>query len=354
MASLPVRRPRIDYRRELAAFLDRPGPFLSMYLDVRPGAARDTARQRLFQALEDEPRAEGSAVDLWSTAGSALELLDVDDATLVSFVSADGESLTTGYPEPPRTDFIGVAGLPRLGPMLRAEQSLIHHVVAIYENESFGIATIPRHGEPVDARYEAQDRGAVEALIQHTARTSETRLLLVCAADEDLSWLVSHVQAGLPATTAVQGIATDGINDAELSAELVVAASNHAAEKTVELIRLWRFHHAHGEALAGAAALDAMRTGQAALILLNDDFDDDREILYSPLTDQPGFDGRSDADQAQMLVQARVADVIIMTALTFDCPIHIVPDLGDTLEGGFGVILSEHADADGLAALLEG
>lgn len=355
MNHVPVRRPRVDYRKDLADFLKRPGPYLSLYLDVGPGPQRESAEQRLLQALEIETCSSEATLDPshWEAAGNALSLVAEDDATLVSFIAADGGSLTTGYPEPPKTDFVGLANLPRLGPLLQAEQSLVHHVVAVVEGDSLGLATIPRHGEAVDARYEAGDRAAIPSLIQHTARVSETNLVLLCADSADLALLTAQVQAGLPATTVVKAIDSEGLDDAQLASQLVVEAADHAARKTVEVIRLWRFHNAHQEAVTGQAAIDALAAGQAALILLNDDFEDDRQLLFGPGPTPVMYEFEPTDHRGQGLSKGRMADVIIGASLALEVPIHIVPNLGQTLDDGLGVILADRAETASLTALLE-
>lgn len=356
MNHVPVRRPRADYRRDLADFLRRPAPYLSMYLDVRPGPSRQTAEQRLLEALEvvtcaAEPTLEPSH---WKAAGEALSLMTDDDATLVSFIAADGTSLTTGYPEPPKSDHVGLANLPRLGPLLEVEQSLVHHVVAVVEGDSLGVAVVPRHGEVVDARYEAGDRDAIPSLIQHTARVSGTNLVLLCGHSNELPLLAAKTQAGLPATTVVKTIASEDLDDDQLASQLVIQTADHAARKTVEVVRLWRFHHAHGEAVTGRAAIDALNAGQAALILLNDDADDDRQVQFGSGPTPNTLEIEPPKDRQIKPMKGRLADVIIAAGLALDCPIHIVPNLERTLDEGIGVILTERADPKTLTALLEG
>ena len=339
MLKLPVRRNRIDYRRTLASFVARPGPFLSLYLDVRPGAARRSVEQRLLDALDAHMRSDGESVspEQWTAAGRALSMIEADDATLVSFVDRTGMALTTGYPEPPATDSVTVDVLPRLGPMLRAEQSLVHHLVVVYEGSRLGMAAVPRHGEAVDTLLDVEDADSVPALVQRAARASNTGLVVVCGTDEHLPGLLHQVRVGLLADVVVAHIVTDGLDDDALADRIVAEVSAHAARRTVELLRLWRFHHAHGEAVAGIAdTTAAIAGGRSGLVLLNDDQNDRRTALIG----EGGAVGR-------------LTDVVVAAALRADCPLHIVPAVEATLDEGLGAILSSRADPADLDQLLE-
>ena len=354
MLKLPVRRPRADYRQQLGSFLEGTGPFLSVYLDVTPGPQRRSARQRLLAALDEQGRLAGLPLDpaQWSAAGDALNLVADDDATLVALIDADGRSLVTGYPEPPRCDLVVLDHLPRLGPLLQAEQSLVHHVVAVVDGGALGLATVPRHGEPEHSLLEFTDGATIPPLIQRAARVSQTALVVVCAPETELPWLESQVRAGLPIETSLAAVPIDGRDDGDLAADIVVRCATHVAAKTVELIRLWRFHHAHDEAVDGIAdAVAAINTGRAGLILVNDDIDDDRRAGFGmgPLI-EPHPHG---TDGTGQLGSARLPDVVIRAGLLTGVPLHVVPSLDATLADGIGVILADRSTPEELAAVLE-
>lgn len=351
---LARRRPREHYRRDLAAFVGGRGPYLSLYLDVRPGQARSTVQERLLAALEGLVRDDlALSPTQWTRAGEATACVEEDDATLVAFVDGAGALLATGYPDPIEDDLVDLSTLPRLGPLLEAEQRLIHHLLVVVEEGQLILATVPRHGQPTETVLEVDDTRSIAAIVHRAARISETRLLVLCAPADDLVWLEPQVRAGLPLEVAVSTVEIDELDDDALAERIVIELSTHAARTTVELMRLWRFHQAHEQTVAGVGAvIDAVGSGRAALVLLDDDQDDTRTAEFAPIPGPDGVSGNGSTTDGPPEV-GRWQDVVIRAALLADIPIHIVPDVGATLDDGVGAILDDRVDPAVVASELE-
>jgi hypothetical protein len=156
--------------------------------------------------------------------------------------------------------------------------------------------------------------------------------------------------------TTVVRLALDGLDDAELAGELGRAVADHAARRTVDLLRLWRFHHSQGEAVTGAAPVaQALAEGRAALLLIHDDRADERHGWFGPDAAQLALDMAQAAPIAgdERLLEGRLNDVVIRTALLTGCPVYVVPSVEETLDDGMGVILAERATPSSIAQLLE-
>lgn len=325
MQSPPVRRPRASLRNHLAQLVDGQGPFLSIYLDVSSCESRGDALERLHRRLDQTP---GLTESQRNAASRCLLGLHTDDALVVGLIDADGRSITTGYPDPPRYDVVQVADVPLITPLLACEQRLVHHVVAIVENEHVQLMVVPRHGDATESALVASDTQSIPDLIQHTARASATRLVIVGAPAAELPPLQARVRTGLDVAVSLDGIELDGLDLRALASEIVVRTANHAAERTAELLGLWRFHAAHGEATEGLDNVSAaVKDGKAALVLVSES------------------DGLDPA--------AAEGDRVACEALANDVPVHVVPSVGQTMAQSAGVIVDDRAQPSDLAELLE-
>lgn len=356
--ALPRRRPRAEVRQALAELARGRPPFVSVYLDISPGELRATAGHRLETAQLGLDAATSEQHQVLSDLAAAQDPAD-DDACLVALVDADGRALVRTYPVPPRWDVVAVANLPYLGPILQAEQGLTHHLVAVVEGGEVEVLAVPRHGDPVVSRSEAVDGFALAAVLRDACLASRTRLLVLAAPAADLDRLAEQVRAHVPVETEVEAVATDDLDEDALSTAVHRITATHAARVTVELLRLWRFHHSQGEAVTGAAdSLAALNTGRAALVLLHDDPNDGRGAWFTVDSALAVPGGAPTVDPATLepgggeLLSARFTDVAVRSALLQGCPVEIVPTV-ETLDDGIGVILDDQATAAGLAELLE-
>lgn len=332
---MPVRRERATYRSQLAAFQEGPGPYLSLYLDVRPGEARRGVRLRLLSALEDLVTNEEHNVtpEQWAAAGETVPLIEDVDASLVAFIDARGASLVTGYPELACPETVLVSDRPILGPMLAAEQALIHHVVAVIGDESLLLRTTPRHGDASSIELGLGDEAAVSAVIQRAARVSSTALIVLCAPGHRLGPIATSVLAGVPATMRLAEVDTDSRSPEEILAEIDRCLAETVEAKNDEVLSLWPFHSAHDETVDGLdAATRAVSDGRVGLLLV------DRDAT---------IDGPHPSTPAAA-VEALTAD-----ALAQGRPVHVVEGPRVELEDGVGVILANRVEPDQIADLLE-
>ncbi len=352
---LPRRRPRAEVRQALAELTRGRPPFVSVYLDISPGELRATAGHRLETARLGLDGATPEQHQVLSGLAAAQDPGD-GDACLVALVDADGRALVRTYPVPPRWDVVAVANLPYLAPILQAEQGLTHHVVAVVDGGEVEVLAVPRHGEPVVTRSEAADGFALAAVLRDACLATRTRLLVLAAPVAGLDRLAEQVRAHVSVEIDVEAVATDDLDGDALSAAVHRITATHAARVTVELLRLWRFHHSQGEAVTSTAdSLAALNTGRAALVLVHDDPNDGRAAWFtvdSVLVVPGGVPTVGPVAAGDELLPARFTDVAVRSALLQGCPVEIVPTV-ETLDDGIGVILDDQATAAGLAEFLE-
>ncbi len=361
--ALPRRRPRAEVRRALAELAQGRPPFVSIHLDISQGEQRATAGARLEAARQGLDGATPEQHRVLDELAVAQDPGD-DDACLVALIDADGRALVRTYPVPPRSDVVAVANLPFLGPILQAEQGLTHHLVAVVRHPAQAgsgaveveILAVPRHGDPVATRSAAPDGFALAAVLRDACLASRTRLLVLAAPASDLALLREQVRSHVPVEVEVEAVPVDGLSRDDLSEVVHRITATHTARVTVEMLRLWRFHHSQGEAVTGTAdSLAAINTGRAALVLLHDDPADGRQAWFtvdSALAVPAGAPTVTPAPPGGELLAARFSDVAVRSALLRGCPVGIVPTV-ETLDDGIGVVLDDQATAAGLAELLE-
>lgn len=329
---LPVRHRRSDYRDQLASFMAGPAPFLSIYLDVTGGRPRTEARARLLEALDRINHTCDRVLTpaQWTAAGDVLGLIEPDDASLVAFIDNGGRTLVTGYPTPPPEEVVVLSDVALLGPLLRQEQELVHHLIAVLERNSLTLLAVPRHGTPAHETIEVADRREAVNLVQRAARLSETALVVLCGPEEELPRLEDQVRAGLPIEVATASVAYDGLGADVLAKEVLRRVAERAEARTGEVLALWRFHHAHDLTVDGLDdTLTAVAEDRAALVVV--------------------ADGTGEAGNPP----SRLSELVVAAALEAGRPVQVVPAPDVELRDGVGVILTGRVDPDELARLIE-
>lgn len=334
---LPVRVPMERFFTALRDVLDAPGPYVSFYLTVENDEAVEASLEAVTSASPS-----GQA----ATFGRSLieDVRAADDAMVVGLLAADGTSFVQRYPEGPAAPLVESGSLPRLAPVIEAEQRLRHHVLAVVSDEGIDVLTFPRHGAATLHRAAPGDDSYAALLIAEAAKQTETPLVLVAAEAERAAELVSRVALDVPIETRVEPVDADAGLD-EVAERAVQKVASERASEAVQRIRSWKFERSHGLTAGGVlAAIDALRSDDVRLVLVTDDADDQRQAWFGDdptdvaidLQNATSLDGR-----VGYLRPARLVDVVLRSALLRDIPISVVPNLPDeTLMDGIGVVRS--------------
>lgn len=335
---LPVRVPMEQFFSGLKVLLSAPGPFVTFYLPVH-------SEEALANSVRAVSAADDLSVGQLAFGRSLLEAGRVpDDAMIVGLMAADGTSLVQSFPEGPDTPVVEVSPLPRLAPVIEAEQRLRHHVLAVVTDDGIDVLTFPRHGKATLHRSAPGDPGYTALLIAEAAKQTETPLVLI-AADSDVAGdLAERVSLAVPIETRVQIVDADAGVDA-VADRAVQSVANDRAAASVESIRAWKFERSHGLTSGGIqAAVQALRSDDIRLVLVTDVAEDNRQAWFGsePAAVAIDLEDASAIDElAQDLLPARLIDVVLRSALLRDIPVTVVPDLPDeTLRDGVGVIRS--------------
>ena len=264
--TMPVRRDRATYRSELAHMLSGPGPYLSLYLDVGVGPGRDEARKRLRANLDRLVRNDGGhlTVEQWSAAGDALDLVEEDDATLVSFIDPKGQALTTGYERRPNPELRrpGRAAAGRPAPGRRAGAHPPHR--RTHRRRPTHDADVPRHGPASEIELDVDHAASIPAIVKRSALLSRTAMVVLCARMNELADITAAVRAVLPVEVRLASVTTDGSTAETLEDEIAERLAAETDRKASELVSLWGFHQVHGEAVDGLAdVVEAVADGRA-------------------------------------------------------------------------------------------
>ncbi len=346
-ASLPERVPMTEFTGRLRAVVEREGPFLTCYLPV--GTFHDLDISRAAIAASDLPERDRTDIrDLLDEAELRARNGQGVDAMVAIVRAADGTTFAEYYPEPIAEALIDVSPLPRLTPVLEAEQRLRHHVLAVISETGLDLMTFPRHGEPTLHSVSETDPDRITHLLAETVKATDTKLVLLAGATDVVSTIRHQLQFDVPIETVVDVLSLHDGNVDEIGVAAVRLVSNDQAVRTVETLRGWKFERAHGSAPADlVTSIHALRAGNARLLLVNDDMDDQRQVWVGPAATDLAIDleDASHAIGASDLLAVRMVDGLVRSALLQGVPVQIVPSLPDsTLPGGVGVLVDVDTD----------
>ena len=343
---IPRRKPRADLRRELKLLLTEPGPYLSVFY----GAANHPlpVTERAESDLADLPLTPAQRL----TARAHLDEVQLTDAELAAVVVASsGRAVALEFPDPPAHDHVSLEALPRLGPILEADQGLVHHVVAVIGEEEIDIITVPRRGSPSTHRLTFGGDADVAGLITQVVEASETTLLVLAGVDRfAMADLRADLRRRIPLSTYIADIDSALLDDEstpDLADEVVRAVADLAARRTVDMLRLWRFQHTAGRACDGVLDVArALASGQAGVLLVHDDVDDERQAWFGRDFRRVAIDldDATPVDPSEALQPGRLPDVFVRAALGQDIPALLIPGIpDDRLADGVGVLLDPDA-----------
>ncbi len=340
--SLPVRVPMEKFFNTLKGLVSAAGPFVTLYLPIHDDDARNASLAAVMAA-------DGLSADQQAFGRSLLDSDRVaDDAMIVGFLAADGTSLVQSFPEGPAAPLVERGALPRLAPIIEAEQRLRHHVLAVVSTDGVDILTVPRHGRATLHRAAPGDPAYVALLITEAAKQTETPLVLVAAEPGLAEDLAERISLDVPIETRVRVLPVDGGLDA-LAEDAVQSVATDRAVEAVNTIRTWRFERSHGLGAGGVqATLRSLRSDDLRMVLVTDHVDDHRQAWFGshPTAVAMDLEDANLADEISGdLTPARLVDVVLRSALLRDVPVTVVPDLPEeTLRDGIGVIRSAADD----------
>ncbi len=336
---IPRRTPRLQLRKSLKALLTDPGPYLSLFYGV--SNHHETIAARADRDLADMDLTDAQRFAAQEHVASRSES-DVEMLAVV--VASTGQAVSFEFPDPPAHDHVSLDSVPRLGPILEADQSLVHHVVAVVSDDTLSIVTVPRRGEVTTHTLSIGEDGDVPALIAHIVDESETTLL-VLAGDDPLKTadLRAALRTRIPFDTYIATHEIEPEEPHDLADGVVRAVADVTARRTVDMLRLWRFQHAGGAAVHGVVpTTEALAEGTARVLMLHDDVDDRRQAWFGRDFQRVAIDldAASPMGSSEELQAGRFPDVLIRAALGRELPVVILPALpDDRFEDGVGVLL---------------
>ncbi len=347
----------------LADILGRPGPFLTCYLPI--GDAREVAASRLAVAEADLSEVErtfcetlltdfpaefdASGPDSSGPDSSVADAALTDDtaAMVVGVLAGDGVGFSQTYPEGPTSPFIERGHVPRITPLIDAEQRLRHHLLVVVSEDGIDVMTFPRHGAPSMHRASETDRDRQAHLVVESVKATGTRFVLLAGSPAEVDELETLVRGAVPIETIVEtvGAADLGADAAAwLADRAVVEVATDRARATVETLRTWRFERAHDLGLSDVVdVVQALRSGTARLLLVADDLDDQRQVWIGSDAKDIAIDledAQQLEDRAVEFRPVRLVDGLTRSALLQGVPVQIVPAVPDSsLPGGIGAVI---------------
>jgi hypothetical protein len=362
--------------RELCA---RDGPVLSLYLttegDVENAAQLSERRWRNVRRELSERGADPSALE-------RVDPLVADAHTngrcLAVFASEDSLWHVEHGPDEPPNDIGWWDALPRLGQLVRWRQDSPPYVVVVTDRRGADLTIVRRHGSPREVSFDPDDdlpirksapggwsqrryqqradntwethARQIAEQVEHASDQVGAEIVLVggdgravelleAELPDRLTRLVEEIPGGRSADGSEQ-LADDAVHRWEMTA---------AARTTVALIERFRAERGQQDRAADGTAetFAALRRGQAQVLLLHDDWDDDRRAWFGR---EPGLVATDEAELRELgatdVRSGRWADVAIRAALQTSAGVWIVPSAGGPTDG-IGAILRWHLDANG-------
>lgn len=334
-------------------------PIASVYLQAPSGHSDsahrfDTRWKNARRRLEQD----GAASGVLEQIDQVVADIGHDTAPAIA-VFADGELDPVAEPldDALAHDLVAFDRLPRLVPLLHTHQRSVPHVmvmtdrtgadiVAVVDGEvetdtvegtdhhinrgRFGGWSHRRIQQRAENRWEDNARDVAER-VDEIARMANARVVAVAGDVRATQFLMEHLDER---TRSIATILDAG--DAEGVAEAVVRlVADQVARDTRSVLETFSERFGTGTAVAGPDAVcDALSEGRVATLLVVDDVDDDRRAYFS-LDDSPVCS--SSADPAGDLLEGRLVDVAIRSAMLTDADVRVVPST--VLDGNIGAIL---------------
>ena len=361
---------------DCAALVDRPGPFVSVYLQTDPAAepaphTADVHWRDLRRAL--------AGVGAHEDALAAIDPLVADAhrfGVALAVVAEPGRlDLVDHFDEALVHDLGRVGALPSLGAVLEWRERHPNFVVALCDRAGADLVAVRRGaevaresaGDPerhdpllhkvrsggwstmryqhrVEQHWEQDARAVAEALAA-LAEEVAARLVLVGGDLRAVELVRASLPEGLraPVETISGSRAADGSADAT-SEEIRRAVASAVAEDHASALAAHRDRLSSGLACAGAPdTLAALAEGRVELLLVNDDPSDERQAAFSRRPFSCATEPALLAGLGGEIGEARLVDVAIAAAFSSGASVRIVPR-APHLEGGIGALLRFSGD----------
>ncbi|MCC5952919.1 MAG: hypothetical protein JJU45_12590 [Acidimicrobiia bacterium] len=336
----------------------RPGPILTVWIPAPEANADPRERLRLEwkharEQVPDAPAAAISAIDALVDA----ERHHVEFHSL--FLVADADGAVAGAPlrDGPDSARASCDELPHLGPILRAVQEFVPHVVVVTdrvgadihlvglgeeETEHVDGAELHIHrGKPggwsqrrfqqrAENTWEHNAKGVAEE-VDAARRKVGARLVAVAGDPRAVQFLTEHASSELAAV--LRHIEGAGRSDAdpfgELEPELERLVADVAASDTVATLDAFHEARQTGHAADGPeAALRALSEGRAANVVIHDDPDDDRQAYVARDARQVATEESTLRELGLEPRPARLVDAALWAAFTTGAGYRLVPAAG--------------------------
>jgi hypothetical protein len=360
---------RLDFLRPL---YEGTGDYASVYLDASR-ASEDAAELVALRWRAAREHLAGVGADQ-ATLGALEELVTSQEHSvpgLAAFARSGEVALTTALPQPPRRAISRYARLPHVMPLLaqlppqvpqlhvRADRSG-GEVVALRPRGGATGERVKGPGWPVhkaslggwsEARYQ---RSAEEAWAENAKQLAETvmaaapqtgaELIVVAGDTRARSLLLEHLSTPLRESAVIVDREVDASSDLllEVAQETTQA---RAADETRSRLDEFRSQAARGQAAEGlAATVAALRSGQAAEVLIADDPSSTARAWVGP---QPADVAVSSQELAELGVGQSVADradaAVVRAAAATGAELRFVPEGEQPPQGGIGALLRYQA-----------
>ncbi len=295
------------------------GPFTTVYL-----AATDAPHDS-WASVRGDLVDQGATADALRAIEARLGLPAPEHtAGHCVIASADGTTVVDHAAEPPHYDLAIVDTLPHAAPLLEWDQRRVAHVVVTVDDDGADIASFDiNHRSDTESIPPTRSTRDMADNVVEACEAIAARLVVVAGEVANTTPLAETLVARLPVTCRVVTENTDDLD------ELVDAVVRHVADTvartTVDHLRDHRFLRTHEAAADGVAdTLKALIAGAAERILIHDDPADQRRLWIGSAANELSF------NQSEGMVQARLNDAIIRSAVLQGVDVYIIPSTGET------------------------
>ena len=355
---------------EIEEVLGHRGPFLSVYLGTPPDAvAEGGSEAERWRVLRADAADAGAPEAVLRVVDPLVAGEPMDAETLVAIVTPDGPALVDHLPEPPDHDVVSWDTLPRLTPLLDSRQQDVPHVIALVDHAGADVLAVTSSGDELTEVVEGDhdvinrvraggwshrriqqrtedswERNAQQVAEEVTtmAQRVDAQVVLVAGDPRSVSVLVDALPDDPPVRQLPGGRAAGGDDD-QLASDIVHLTADVAARQT----------RAAMEAFGGAVAqrdhavegpdetVAALAEGRVALLLVDDDPDDDRTAWIGPGAAEVGATGEDlEAMGVEEPREARLVDACIRAAVGTGAIVRVVPGTAaSSPERGVGALL---------------